>query len=1303
MALGVRRWRPFVLCVATMVIAASFVFALGSVPANEVYANRPITLVVQGRLLATDVAPVMQAGRMLVPFRAIGEALGATVEWHERTNSVVLELGAIRVSLRVGDSSATVNDRVVRLDVPATVRQGRTMVPLRFVSEALGFRVAWEESTATVTVGSVPPRIASLAVNATRIYRGQQVSITVTAQDPDGDTLNYAYHVSGGHVVGTGPTVTWHAPASAGTYEIVVTVSDGTGNTVSRSLYVLVANRVPVIDGVTLNPTTILRGQHVSIITLANDPDGDSLTFSYRVTGGTIQGTGANVTWIAPNVGGTYSITVTVTDGHGGTVDRSVEATVAATFTLTLTSPGTATGAGSYEAGTIVAISISVPQGSRFINWTNGAEVVSTSASFAFTMPARDTTLVANFGTATLTAADVFARVSPAVVHIRTFDSTGRGLAQGSGFIVRQDGFIVTNEHVIRNAHSATVTLADGTRHAMQRVLSQSVTRDIAVIRINATNLPTVTLGEHASVRTGDKILTIGNPLGLSNTIAEGLVSARSRTVGGLVYIQISAPISPGSSGGVLVDYQARVIGVTTSFFVGGQNLNLAIPIDEVLPFIASATGEGTGGVPRATWTTVVSGQEHSLAIRSDGTLWAWGGNASGQLGLGNNNHAPVPTQVGTANNWVAIAAGDSHSLAIAADGTLWAWGANWVGQLGLGDTQSRNHPLRVGTGNTWVSIAAGGWHSLAIRSDGTLWAWGLNADGQIGVGHTANSLSPTQVDLAANWAAVAAGTWHSLATRRDGTLWAWGWNGHGQLGVGHTSLANIPTRVGLANDWLITTGGSFHSLGLRRDGSLWAWGSNANGALGLGDSPDARTSPLRVGIDSNWTHVAAGHTHSTAIRGDGSLWTWGSNSAGELGLGDFSTRSHPTMVGGGLLWRTVVAGGRSSFAITQQGGLWASGTDGHMGNLGLGLGTGRTRATAVTSPNTWTAVTTKSLHSLALGSNGTLWAWGNNSAGQLGLNHVRPVFGPTQVFPGTNWRALAVGERHSLAIRTDGSLWAWGENAGGQLGLGDTNARLAPERVGTWTDWVSIDAGPDFSVGLRADGSLWAWGRNTSGQLGQGNTLQQLNPSRIGTDSDWVSVSAGDWHVAGIRRDGSLWTWGWGGNGVLGLGDDLQQRNAPARVGLANDWQLVSAGRFHTMAIRRDGTLWAWGWNGDGELGLGDFQSRRTPTRVGAQSNWVAVATGGRHTLALQANRTLWGWGNNQNGQISFDGGSSINSPQQLSIATTWLSISAGDHHSFATTDQGVLWAWGHNGNGRLGLGTTSDRSTFTEIISVP
>gem|GEM_PF-3304769 len=371
-----------------MFLITSYGMQFADLVGLDAHASRPISLVVLGRPLVSEVAPVTQAGRLLVPFRAIGEALGATVEWQDRTSSVVLELGGTRVILRIGESRATVNERVVQLDVASSVRQGRTMVPLRFVSEALGFRVAWDEANATVTVGSALPQIASLTVAPAAVYRGQQVNIVTVANDPDGDSLTYVYEVSGGHISGSGPSVVWHAPAKAGAYYVGVRVSDGTGGSANHRLSVLVANRAPVVANITTNPASVLRAQQVNIMALASDPDGDPLTFSYRVSGGTIHGSGANVTWVAPSAVGTYSITVTVDDGQGGVAEHTVEVPVinsAPSVSAVAVSPASV----SRGQSTAVAVTASDPDGDplTFSYSVSGGTIQGSGANVTWVAP----------------------------------------------------------------------------------------------------------------------------------------------------------------------------------------------------------------------------------------------------------------------------------------------------------------------------------------------------------------------------------------------------------------------------------------------------------------------------------------------------------------------------------------------------------------------------------------------------------------------------------------------------------------------------------------------------------------------------------------------------------------------------------------------------------------------------------------------------------------------------------------------------------------------------------------------------
>lgn len=208
-------------------------------------------------------------------------------------------------------------------------------------------------------------------------------------------------------------------------------------------------------------------------------------------------------------------------------------------------------------------------------------------------------------------------------------------------------------------------------------------------------------------------------------------------------------------------------------------------------PMAAPAAQGGRGSGSR-----VALGGGHTLAIKSDGSLWAWGINNWGQLGIGDVPGPTTPVRVGTDYDWAQVAAGFMHSVALKADGSLWTWGRNDDGELGNGGLAAEATPARVGSDTTWVAVAAGHYHTLAIKSDGSLWAWGYNAWGQLGDNSTDRRLSPVMVGSDSNWVAVAGGGEHSLALKGDGSLWGWGRNWDGQLGDGTTVNQSSPARV---------------------------------------------------------------------------------------------------------------------------------------------------------------------------------------------------------------------------------------------------------------------------------------------------------------------------------------------------------------------------------------------------------------------------------------------------------------------------------------------------------------------------
>ena len=330
----------------------------------------------------------------------------------------------------------------------------------------------------------------------------------------------------------------------------------------------------------------------------------------------------------------------------------------------------------------------------------------------------------------------------------------------------------------------------------------------------------------------------------------------------------------------------------------------------------------------------------HSLAIQTDGTLWAWGYNGYGELGDGTNVDKNSPMQIGIATNWTSISAGGAHSLAIKTDGSLWAWGLNGLGQLGDGTTTNTNSPVQIGTATNWASISAGFYYTLAIKTDGSLWAWGKNFNGQLGDGTNTDKYSPVQIGTATNWASISAGETHSLAIKTDGSLWAWGENLFGQLGDGtngYYTSKNSPVHIGSATSWASISAGGFHSLAIKTDGSLWAWGFNYHGELGDGTTTDTN-SPVQIGTETNWASINAAETHSFAIKNDGSLWAWGNNFSGELGDGTYIETHSPVQIGTETNWASI-SSVIHSLAIKTDRSLWAWGYNVY-GQLGDGTNT---------------------------------------------------------------------------------------------------------------------------------------------------------------------------------------------------------------------------------------------------------------------------------------------------------------------------------------------------------------------------
>ena len=333
-------------------------------------------------------------------------------------------------------------------------------------------------------------------------------------------------------------------------------------------------------------------------------------------------------------------------------------------------------------------------------------------------------------------------------------------------------------------------------------------------------------------------------------------------------------------------------------------------------------------------------------------------------------------------------------------------------------------------------------------------------------------------------------GTAYTFATRNlVDQMWMVGANTKGQLGQ-NSSGNYFSSPVQVPGQWSKFSMGAFHTLATKTDGTLWAWGDNGAGRLGLNETHPTghKSSPVQVGSDTTWNGtLSASYTTSFAIKTDGTLWGWGNNDSGEQGQNNRTpvNYSSPTQIG--------------------------SGTD-------------------------WLSVTAKSSSSVfAVKTNGTLWAWGNNAHGKLAQNNHVKYSSPTQI-PGTTWTSkISSGHSHFHAIKTDGTLWAVGEADYGQLGDNTNASKSSPVQIGSETTWSSIDTSKQNSYAKKTDGTFWVWGgNNDAGGLGLNNTTKYSSPVQLPGTTWKAGKGAGTENVAVVKTDGTLWTWGEGYLGSL-------------------------------------------------------------------------------------------------------------------------------------------------------------------------
>ncbi len=344
----------------------------------------------------------------------------------------------------------------------------------------------------------------------------------------------------------------------------------------------------------------------------------------------------------------------------------------------------------------------------------------------------------------------------------------------------------------------------------------------------------------------------------------------------------------------------------------------------------------------------------------------------------------------------------------------------------------------------------------------------------------------------------------------------------------------------------------------------------------------------------------------------------------------------------------------------------WGTNANGQLGNGNQSTDTGSFYGIYFidnTSYDSWSDVKCGGDHTLAVTREKILYSWGKNFDGQLGNGTTNSTDEPSLTSLGSNFnriKLISAGLQHSLAISTQKVLYAWGHNANGQLGLGNNNSTSTPTTVGTTYNWVQVSGKGFHTVAIKDDGTIWSTGYNQYGQLGLGDTTDRNTFTQIGDDTDWLTVSAGRNHTLAIKTNGTLWAWGANhigtdnnvNEGILGIGAGSISYSTPQQVGNDISWISISAGGYHSAAIKRDGSLYCWGRNDDGQLGDNSQTSKNIPTLVYADNTsltasigyeinlaqWKNVSCGEDHTTAVKLNGSAWAWGDNSNRQLGYN-----------------------------------------------------------------
>jgi alpha-tubulin suppressor-like RCC1 family protein len=716
--------------------------------------------------------------------------------------------------------------------------------------------------------------------------------------------------------------------------------------------------------------------------------------------------------------------------------------------------------------------------------------------------------------------------------------------------------------------------------------------------------------------------------------------------------------------------------------------------------FSATANKKVTGGIG-----LISSRLNSALQVLGSGRLWAWGNNSYGQIGTNTTGNCTVePVSVlGAVKTFCKISAGLNFSTAIDKNGRAWGWGINGYGQLGDNTIVSKLTPVSVlGTVKTFCKISAGAETTGAIDKNGRAWGWGYNFYGQLGDNTIVSKLTPVSVlGTVKTFCEISTGWRHMVAIDKNGRAWSWGYNAQGQLGDNTIVSKRTPVSVlGTVKTFCKISTGIDYTSAIDKNGRAWGWGINGYGQLGDNTIVSKLTPVSVLGTVKTFCKISTGTYHTVAIDKNGRAWAWGKNVNGQLGDNTIVSKLTPVSVLGTVKTFCEISSGNTfSLAIDKNGKSWSWGDESISPGYGV-LGNHTLPDYIKGSAKTFCKISAGGAlnfsFSSGLDKNGRFWTWGDNSYGQLGDNTLVAKCTPVSVLGTVKTFCEIINSNnfgHSIAIDKNGRLWAWGSNDHGQLGDNTIVSKLTPVSVlGAVKTFCKIATGfvlfattQGYCSAIDKNGRAWGWGYNTTGQLGDNTIVSKRTPvSVLGAVKTFCQISSGVGHTSTIDKNGRIWSWGDNAQGQLGDNNPgIISRLTPVAVaGVLKTFCKISAGAAFSVAIDKNGRAWSWGYNLYGQLGNNSSGTNiNTPISVlGAVKTFCKISAGGEyHTVAIDKNGRAWSWGYNLYGQLGDNTSISRLTPVSLAgTVKTFCEISAGGQFTLAIDKYGKAWAWG-------------------------